>query len=307
MSTSRPAVWLFGLGLVLLTGCGQRPGMPPPDRRESAAGPEPLTAIIGAYWKETTLLEQRLAGKAEHKVRGVRFLTGRLASRRVVLCNSGVGKVNAALVATLLIDRFQPDEVIFTGIAGGLDPDLLPGDIVIAEKTAQHDLGIAGPKGFAHFSLTSPTTGRKNPVFFPADQRLLRAAQSAAGRVHPEALPSTAPDGTARPPRIVTGVVVTGDMFVASDEKRDELRRRMNGDAVEMEGAAVAQVCWQFAAPAIVIRSISDFADTRAEKDVEAFAAVAGRNAAALTEQIVAELARLPAPRPPATQPVRIP
>jgi adenosylhomocysteine nucleosidase len=83
---------------------------------------------------ETALLERTLTGRLERRIQGVRFVTGALYGRRVVLAESGIGKVNAAMTTTLLIDHFQPRAVLFTGIAGGINPDLAPGDLVIGQR-----------------------------------------------------------------------------------------------------------------------------------------------------------------------------
>jgi len=85
---------------------------------------------------EIETLGQELTDKKEMTIQGIRFTTGSLKDRRVVLAHSGIGKVNAATAATLLVEQFQPTHVLFTGIAGGLNPDLRPGDVVIGAKTA---------------------------------------------------------------------------------------------------------------------------------------------------------------------------
>jgi len=259
----------------------------------SVAGPttkpgEPVTAILGAMSAEVSLLEGRLTGRGDVRVRGVRFVTGRLKGRRVVVARSGVGKVNAAMVAALLIDHFEPAEVIFTGVAGGVNPQLKTGDIVIAAKTAQHDLGRLTDKGISNWAVRSPVDGKRNPLHIPADGRLLALAEAAAKRVAFEEVPDPA---GGRRPRVVTGVVVTGDVFVASAKATADIRKRMGADALEMEGAAVAQVCRQLGAPHLVIRSISDLADTHADVDFQKFYKVAARNSARIVEDVLARLA----------------
>jgi adenosylhomocysteine nucleosidase len=91
-----------------------------------------------------------------------------------------MGKVNAAMAATLLVEQFQPTHVLFTGIAGGLNPDLRPGDVVIGAKTAYHDYGEWTPEGFRVGRMVNPFTGKPNPLFFPADASLLAVAEKAA-------------------------------------------------------------------------------------------------------------------------------
>ncbi|MGD2173934.1 MAG: 5'-methylthioadenosine/adenosylhomocysteine nucleosidase [Candidatus Brocadiaceae bacterium] len=245
------------------------------------AGPcaEPTTGILGALEAEVAALEAEMTEVDEVRVQGLRFVTGRARGRRVVVARTGIGKVNAALTATLLVERFGPDEVIFSGIAGGLNPDLLPGDVVIARKTAQHDLGTLSREGMERQSVPNPLTGEDNPVFFRADPRLLAAAKEAAAEYRPAEMQTTA---GRRTPRTVTGLVVTGDVFVASREKTAELRQALDADAVEMEGAAVAQVCWQFGVPCLVVRSVSDRADEEAGVDLQKFLQTAAQNSAGL-------------------------
>lgn len=256
-----------------------------PASRPAAVETPGVTAILSALDREMVLLEKSLAGKQERRIHGIRFVSGRMAGRPVVLVVSGMGKVNAAVVTTLLVEHFQPREVVFSGIAGCLDSDLGLGDIVIAERTVQHDLLTLERDSVLPMEIFSPVDGSKNPEYFPADPRLLRAARAAAKRTaeYRRVLPD-------RAPRIVTGLVVTGDMFVGADAKKKELQQRYKADAVEMEGAAVAQVCHQFAVPCLVIRSISDLADDAADVDVERFLNAASDNAAMLVGAIVAEL-----------------
>ena len=101
-------------------------------------------------------------------VQGVRFTTGSLKDRRVVLTHSGMGKVNAAMAATLLVEQFQPTHVLFTGIAGGLNPDLRPGDVVIGAKTAYHDYGEWTPEGFHVDRRWTRSPASRTRFSFPA-------------------------------------------------------------------------------------------------------------------------------------------
>ena len=126
-----------------------------------------------------------------------------------------MGKVNAAMTTTLLLEHFRPARVIFTGIAGGIDPNLEPGDIVIAKQTAYHDMGTLWPQGLEFGGVKSRMTGEPNPVFFPADPVLLAAARKAARDM---AFGAVGLRTAERPPKVVVGTVVTGDVFVASKE-----------------------------------------------------------------------------------------
>lgn len=254
---------------------------------EIEAEPSSTVAILGAFDEEIRLLEGQLGNSTIHIIEKLQFTTGLLNEQNVVIATTGIGKVNAAMTATLAIEHFRPNQVIFTGVAGGLNPDLKLGDIVIAERTAQHDLGKLASVEIENFGVRNPITGKQNPVFFPADPRLLQTAQTAQQRV--ELSPLDTPDGQ-RHPRIVTGTVVTGDIFVAFDGKRAALHENLGGDAVEMEGASVAQICWQQNIPCLVIRSLSDYAGSDATDDFKKYYKIAARNSAALVTQIVDEL-----------------
>jgi len=254
----------------------------------------PCTGIMGAFSEEVARLEEGLKDPQIHSLLGVRFVSGMLNGRRVVIASSGVGKVNAAMTATLLIDHFKPREVVFSGIAGAINPALKPGDIVIAEKTAQHDLGTLTAEGIQLRGARSPVDWERNPVYFDAPSGLIALAQESARRITLDKVRSGSEERT---PAVVKGIVVTGDVFVVSPSKKEELWKSMKADAVEMEGAAVAQICRQLSVPCLIIRSISDSADRNARQDVAAFLDVAVRNSASLVGEIVRGLAMPESPR----------
>jgi adenosylhomocysteine nucleosidase len=251
----------------------------------------PVMAILGAFDKEVTLLEDRLADRQQRTIEGIRFSSGRLNGRHVVVAWTGVGKVNAAMTTTLLIEHYKPRHVIFTGIAGAVNPELRPGDIVIAKKTAHHDMGTVWPEGLFFKGVKNRLDGLENPIFFPANEELLNVTQRAANRIDMESIETIT--GRTKP-RIITGVVVTGDAFIASADKCAELRKRLDADAVEMEGAAVAQICYQRRIGCLVIRSMSDNADEGAVFDKQMFYLLAARNSADLVAEMVGLLGSAP-------------
>lgn len=247
------------------------------------ANAEPTTAILGAFNKEIIMLEEQLTDKQQQKIEGMRFVTGKLKGKSVVVAWTGIGKVNAAMTTTLLIEHFRPSEIIFSGIAGGVNPQLAPGDIVIAAETAHHDMGILQEDGFYNRGVINPLDGYRNPVYLPADEQLLKLAEKAAEQVELETIKTTV---GVRSPKIIKGIIVTGDVFVASPAKCKELRDMLDADAVEMEGAAVAQICYQRQIPHLVVRSISDKADKTARMDSMMFQEMAAKNSAALITKI---------------------
>ena len=264
--------------ILLVSSCNS------PVQETRQVGSEPITAILGAFEREITLLEDELTDTQEQRIEGIKFVSGKLSGKRVVIAFTGIGKVNAAMTTTLLIEHFKPNKVIFTGIAGAVNQQLQPGDIVIAEKTAHHDMGTIWPEGLFHKGVKNRLDGWENPVFFDADERLLRLAERAAEQVE---LSSIQIISGQRTPKVVKGIVVTGDAFIASTDKCIELRKKLGADAVEMEGAAVAQLCYQRGIGYLVIRSISDNADEGAVLDKQTFYIMAAKNSSSLVIELV--------------------
>jgi adenosylhomocysteine nucleosidase len=290
-----PAI-VFCLALAFsLASCRKAPGTQTPAAASSAPAPEavsvPPLAVLGAFQQEVMLLKDLLADVESRPIEGIEFISGRIGGEPVVLAWTGVGKVNAAMTTTLLLEHFQPRHVIFTGIAGGVDPNLEPGDIVIARQTAYHDMGTLWPQGLEYGGVKSRMTNEPNPVFFAADPMLLAVAQQAAHSVAFSAIDLRKGE---RPPRVVVGTVVTGDVFVAAEKKAAELAESLGARAVEMEGAAVAQVCYQREVGCLVIRSISDKADNSAVMDKQLFYTRAAQNSARLVVEMVRELTKGP-------------
>jgi adenosylhomocysteine nucleosidase len=254
-----------------------------------AADARLLTGILGALDAEVATVRQALVAPRDTICLGLPFTLGELRGRPVVLATAGIGKVNAAMTTTLLIEHFRPEQVLFTGIAGGLNPDLDPGDIVLGAKVVHHDFAVAGNEGTSVMATRAPSNAIPNPIYFPADSTLLALATEVGRGLALAPIPTRVGP---RPPRIVAGVIATGESFVAATARKQELRDRLGADAVEMEGAAVAQVCYQLGTPCLVVRSLSDRADSSAVRDIEQFYRIAADNSAALVMGMVARLAR---------------
>lgn len=254
------------------------------------------TALLGAFGPEVTELQGKLVNKRAEDVHGMKFYLGTLNGREVVLAETGIGKVNAAMTTTLMIDRYHPSELIFSGIAGGVSDRVKPGDIVIGDKVGQHDFGFVSDDGMRIDELVSPTDGKAHPKLMPCDARLLALAVAAGTKATFSAIRTSQGE---RAPQVLTGTIATGDVFVASGKKKAELIKQLAADAVEMEGGAVVQVARQLKTPVLVVRSISDMADATAQLDIKQFFAIAAHNSASLVATLVESLA-LPAP---ATQP----
>lgn len=147
---------------------------------EDARKASPVFGILGAMPVETQFVRQALENSEASEVMGISFVRGQLGGVDVVLATSGMGKVNAAMTTTLLLDHWRPQYVIFTGIAGGLVAETDPGDLVVAEKLAFYDFGRQNQGGYNIWATTHPATGRRNPVYFSSDAGLLARVEAAA-------------------------------------------------------------------------------------------------------------------------------
>ena len=239
--------------------------------------------LICALPQEHAHLQTAMTAAMTHDLAGVEFSVGQLDGHQVVLSRAGMGKVNAALVATLLADRFACRAIAFSGVAGGVDPELRIGDVVIADRTVHHDTGVIEDAGLqvyqaGHVPFINPTS----EFGYVVDPLLLTRVRAHLDGFTLTPLSRNAGGGD-RPPRIAYGTVLTGDQYLHSELTRDRLHADMGGHAVEMEGAAVSQVCESFGIPWLVIRALSDLAGAQSSFDFAAFVdEVAAQSAAIL-------------------------
>ncbi len=245
--------------------------------------PRNITAVLGAFPPEIALIHSLIKQPKEYIYQGIHFTEGMLKGRHVVLAQTGMGKVNAAITTTLLLDHFNPREVIFSGIAGGTDPRLSPGDLVIGTSVAHHDYGTITPDSMMRRATRNPVTQEENPIYFPCTKSLVQLAWNVSRNVKFQTIGK-------REPKVVEGVIVTGDVFVSSTSATKQLHQKMNAEATEMEGAAVGQTCWQQKVPFLVIRSLSDNANDSAHEDVATFYKIAAENSANLVMNIIQKL-----------------
>ncbi|SDY27035.1 5'-methylthioadenosine/adenosylhomocysteine nucleosidase [Thermoactinomyces sp. DSM 45892] len=211
--------------------------------------------IIGAMDSEIARFLEDLTEKQVHQIHGFSYYEGVMAGREVVITKSGVGKVNAAICATTLMSQFQVKSVLFTGVAGAVHPDLEIGDIVVSSECQYHDVDVTA-LGFARGQIPFQETS-----IFPADPFLVQWAKEAGQEM----------DGV----QVKVGKVLSGDQFISSSEAVHILREELQGACVEMEGAAVAHVCFMLNTPFVVIRSMSDRADHSAHVNFEEFTLLA--------------------------------
>jgi adenosylhomocysteine nucleosidase len=229
--------------------------------------------IMAALHDEIAGLIALIAGQPGSSVERVAnrdFHIGQIDGTPCVVVLAGVGKVAASCTATLLIQKFKVTEIIFSGLAGGLATHVKVGDIVIADQLMQHDMD-ARPL-FPRFEI--PLTGITHfETPKPHRKRVFESASAFLNGGFQTAIPvAIAEQYALHQPRIHTGLIISGDQFVGSVEASDQLRQiAPSALAVEMEGAAVAQVCHDFKLPYVIIRTVSDRADATAHIDFSQF------------------------------------
>ncbi|KNH25008.1 MAG: 5'-methylthioadenosine/S-adenosylhomocysteine nucleosidase [Priestia megaterium] len=227
-------------------------------------------AIIGAMEEEVTILRDKIENRQETVIAGCEYSTGTISGVEVVLLKSGIGKVNAALSTAILLEKFNPDYVINTGSAGGFHPELNVGDAVISTEVRHHDVDVTV---FNYEYGQVPNL----PAAFKADDKLVRLAEESALEVTDM--------------KIVKGLIATGDSFM-NDPVRVEFVRSKFPDlyAAEMEAAAVAQVCYQFGVPFVILRALSDIAGKESNVSFEQFLEKAAVNSTKLVLNFITKL-----------------
>jgi len=220
-----------------------------------------MSALVG----EVALLRERMSGSEAITFGGHGFHVGVLESRDVIVTASGIGKVNAAMVATLALDHFQPRVVIFTGVAGAVDDALNIGDVIVAEHVLHHDTGVLEAEGFRVYQ-----SGHV-PFLNPTEELGYRPSDDLLDRVRRRLVDLGLSPVLGEQPNVVFGTVVTGDQFLESDSERRRLHSTFGAQAAEMEGAAVAQVAEHFGVDHLVIRAVSDLAGSDSVLDFERF------------------------------------
>ncbi len=275
------------------------PAAPTPNEIPAPIAHEHPIAIVSAMAQELSLLLEAVGDAHVETVAGRRFHHGHLHGVPVVLVLAGIGKVAAAATTVLLHQRYGVRELVFTGVAGGLGEGVRVGDVVVADALLQHDMD-ASPL-FPRYEV--PLTGRSN---FEPDAALSAELHAAAQAVldEPDHFgPDAAALGVTRP-RLHRGLIASGDRFVSTTAEAQALREGISGVmAVEMEGAALAQVCHDLGLPFAVLRTISDRADDAAHVDFPRFIeAVAAKASADIVGRWIRQRAGT-APRSPHTAP----
>ena len=230
-----------------------------------------MIGIIGAMEDEVAQLKKNMEIEETTEVASLSFCRGKLSGRAVVVVRSGIGKVNAAICTQILVDQFHVDVIINTGIAGSLDAEIDIGDIVISTDAVEHDMDAS------IFGDPIGQIPQMDTFSFPADESLVKLAKEVNEKANPDV-------------HTWIGRVVSGDQFVSSGEKKEQLIRVFDAKCTEMEGAAIAHAAYLNKISCVIIRAISDKADNSAVVDYPAFEAAAIRHSVRLIEALVSEI-----------------
>jgi adenosylhomocysteine nucleosidase len=272
--------------------------------------PAPRIAVISAFAPEWQILRAATTEQAHHSVNGIDFVTGRLAGRDVVLFLSGISMVNATMSTQIALDRFDITGIVFSGIAGGVDPALHVGDVVVAQQWSQYlEATFARDLGNSQWSVP-PWQSRDIPnygMIFPGPVEVRRAGSTApekkiwfavdpgmfaaAGRIGDTALQDCVAPGRclSRKPRLVIGGNgVSGQAFVDNAAFRHYVFDTFRAQVLDMESAAVAMVAYANATPFIAFRSLSDLAGgEHGANEMETFMGLASANAALVVQRFL--------------------
>lgn len=210
-----------------------------------------MLAILGAMEEEVALLAGEMQVEAEAVHAGISVFRGDFKGTEIALAQSGIGKVNAAICSQMLVDLYQPRALIFSGVAGGLLPNMRVGDLVAASHLIQFDIDLTA-------------FGRRHGEL-PGSDRMIQSDAELVRRVS-DSFDTVFANG-AETPNLMIGTVVSGDKFIEDTETLRWLQREFGALATEMEGAAVGYTCQLNELPFVVIRGLSDTADESAPDD----------------------------------------
>ncbi len=227
-------------------------------------------AVMGAMPEEIEPILERMDSYETIEYAKNIYYEGKYRDIDIVVAYSKIGKVFATLTATILLEKFKCDTLLFSGVAGGLNPDFQIGDLVIASKLSQFDLDITV---FGHPHGYVP----EGQVYIEADKRLRELAKEIADR---------------KDIKLFEGIIATGDQFVSSDNTKEFIYDIFKADAVEMEGASVAVVCDSLDVPFFILRAISDTANSDAGVDFDKFLEESAKISADFILDMVEELGK---------------
>ncbi|MFS0784555.1 5'-methylthioadenosine/adenosylhomocysteine nucleosidase [Bacillus sp. 1P06AnD] len=264
--------------LLIVAGCSSNEDNAKGAEKKSSAPKkeqvQPI-GIIGAMDSEVKTLKSQLSNTKVVKKAGLEFFRGSLNGKEVVIVQSGVGKVNAALCTQILVDEFNVGTLINTGVAGGLYDKLKVGDVVVSSRAVEHDMDITA---FGHKKgYISDMSENGEPTYFSTDKALAEKTQKIANEVLKEN-------------QAYIGTIASGDIFVSDQALKQSLITNFDAYAAEMEGAAIAHVASVNKLPVIIIRSISDLANGEAEMTYDEFEVKAAENSAKIVNRLLKDM-----------------
>lgn len=226
--------------------------------------------IIGAMEPEVEILKQSMLIEKEEKIAHTTAYIGTLNGQNIVLVQSGIGKVNASIITALILERYDIDYIINTGVAGAMGKDLKVTDMVVSTEVAHHDVDAMN-FGYSYGQVPGM------PAVYTSDDMLVRQTLAALS-LNDEINGSS-------------GLVVSGDSFIDSDAKKNHIYENFsNAMCVDMESSSIAQTCWQFETPFVIIRSMSDSANDTADMNYEEFLAKACVHSSEVVKSVLREL-----------------
>ena len=228
--------------------------------------------IIGAMAVEIAALRENMENVTVTSRVGMEFYEGKLRGLDVVLVQSGIGKINAAICTQVLCDCFGVTHLVNTGIAGSLCAELDIADLVISQDAIHHDFDLR------FWGRPIGQVPGMDVIAFPAEEQMVAMALAAAETVNP---------GHSK-----VGRVASGDQFICSREQKERIIADTGAICAEMEGASIAHTAYRNGVPFVIIRAISDKADDSAEMDYPTFEAIAAQRCAQVTMELAAKLAK---------------
>ena len=224
-----------------------------------------MTGIICATETEMKVIINEIKDIREKKIGRIVFFEGKFNNKDIVFVQSGIGKVNAAITATLLIEKYDIDKVIFSGVAGALDKVLKIGDIVIANDVVQHDFAVEA------FGYKKGQIPQMEVWSFEGDKDLIKKVQETSDEKI----------------KLHYGRILTGDQFIYKKEEKLDLGKEFEALCVDMESGAVAQVCYIMNVKILIRRSISDSVTDESSMEYDKFAELAAENSKEILKKII--------------------
>ena len=227
-----------------------------------------MLGIIGAMNEEIDIIKNDMKNITEEKIGNIVFIRGNLYNHEVVLVESGIGKVNSSITATLLIYKYNVDYVLFSGVAGSTDEELSIGDVVIATDLIQHDMDVR------EFGLEKGQIPRMNEWKFQPSEKLLDISKEINLGEH----------------KILYGRIISGDQFISGKQNKINLGKEFKALCVDMESASVAQVCYQLGKEFLIVRSISDSVTDETIMEYSEFVHLGAENSKKIIESLLKKI-----------------